>query len=51
MSLLDEAASVSTELGMRPLMERVATLQERAEEVEVLRLIASGKTKRQVKLA
>ncbi len=29
MSLLDESLAISTELGMRPLMERVATLQER----------------------
>ena len=60
MSLLDEAFSISTELGMRPLMERVAVLQGRVEslptkmlaypdgltqrEVEVLRLITTGKS-------
>ena len=63
-SLLDESLALSTELGMRPLTERVATLQERAEsqparppaypdgltqrEVEVLRLIAAGKTDREI---
>jgi len=63
-SLLDESIAVSSELGMRPLMERVATLHERAEslpvkapayphgltarEVEVLRLVAAGKTDRQI---
>jgi len=59
-SLLEESLSISTELGMRPLMERVAALQERTDaqpvpapadpdglshrEVEVLRLIAAGKS-------
>ena len=59
-SLLDESLSLSRELGMRPLMERVAARQEKAEpqsakgpaypdsltqrEVEVLRLVALGKT-------
>ncbi len=59
-SLLDESLAISTELGMRPLMERVATLQERTEsqpvraplypdglsqrEVEVLRLVTLGKS-------
>ncbi len=63
-SLLDEALAISSELGMRPLMERVLTLQERAvsqltktpeypdrltqREVEVLRLIAAGKTDREI---
>jgi DNA-binding CsgD family transcriptional regulator len=63
-SLLEEALSISTELGMRPLMERVLVLQESHEsqparspaypdgltnrEVEVLRLIASGKTDREI---
>jgi len=63
-SLLGESLAISTELGMRPLMERVVALQERAEsqparaptypdgltqrEVEVLRLISSGKTNRQI---
>ena len=62
MSLLEE--SLSRELGMLPLMGRVVALQERTEvlpeaapaypdgltqrEVEVLRLIASGKTNRQI---
>jgi DNA-binding CsgD family transcriptional regulator len=60
MSLLEEALSVSSELGMRPLMQRVVALQERAQsrparapeypsgltqrEVEVLRLIAAGRS-------
>ena len=64
MSLLDESLSISTELGMIPLMERVAALQERAasqpvgaplfpdrltqREVEVLQLIAAGKTDREI---
>ncbi len=64
MSLLDEALAISTELGMRPLMERVVALQERAasqpakgpaypdglsgREVEVLRLIADGKSNRAI---
>ncbi len=63
-ALLDESLAISTELGMRPMMERVAGLQERAasqparvpaypdglshREVEVLRLIATGKTNRQI---
>ena len=58
--LLDEGLSISTELGMRPLMERIAALRERAEslparapaypdgltgrEVEVIRLVAAGRT-------
>ena len=58
--LLDESLAISTELGMRPLMERVGALQERAQaqpepppaypdglsqrEAEVLRLIALGKS-------
>ncbi len=60
MSLLEEGLSISQALGMRPLMERVNTLQERAElqpvaapaypdgltqrEVEVLALVAAGKS-------
>ena len=60
MSLLDESLAMATELGMRPLMERVAALQELAasqpvstpaypdaltqREVEVLALVAAGKT-------
>ncbi len=62
--MLEEAMSISTELGMKPLMERVAALQERAEslpakapeypgglterEVEVLQLVALGKTNREI---
>ncbi len=61
---LDESLAISTELGMRPLMERVIALQERAQaqpaktpaypdgltqrEVGVLRLIAAGKTDREI---
>jgi ATP/maltotriose-dependent transcriptional regulator MalT len=64
MSLLDEAFSISTELGMRPLMERVAVLQGRVgslptkppaypdgltqREVEVLLLIALGKSNSEI---
>ncbi|MFQ6029161.1 MAG: LuxR C-terminal-related transcriptional regulator [Dehalococcoidia bacterium] len=63
-SLLDEARCISEELGMRPLMERVAVFQEGSRslplkaptypdgltlrEVEVLRLIASGMTDREI---
>ncbi|MCZ6535220.1 MAG: LuxR C-terminal-related transcriptional regulator, partial [Chloroflexi bacterium] len=63
-SFLDEALAISTELGMRPLMERVVAIQGRAEsqpvktpvypaaltrrEVEVLRLVASGKTSAEI---
>ena len=63
-SLVEESLSISTELGMRPLMERVTSLQERAasrpviapaypdglsqREVEVLRLVALGKTDREI---
>ena len=59
-SLLDEALTISSELGMRPLMERVVALQEGIQaqpvpppaypdglsqrEVEVLRLITLGKS-------
>jgi DNA-binding NarL/FixJ family response regulator len=59
-SLLDESLAIATELGMRPLMERVSDRLGRvpaqpaatptypggltAREVEVLRLVASGKT-------
>ena len=62
--LLDEALAISTELGMRPLMGRVITLQERGQaqpvpapafpdgltrrEVEVIRLVATGKTGREI---
>ena len=64
MSLLEKSLSVAGELGMGPLMERVVSLQEKADsqpargpeypdgltprEVEVLRLIATGKTDREV---
>ena len=64
LSLLKESLAISTELGMRPLMERVLALQERAEaqpetvpaypdgltsrEVEVLRLVAAGKSNREI---
>ena len=60
LSLLEESLAISTELGMRPLMERVTERQQRVQakpervpaypdgltqrEVEVMRLIASGKT-------
>jgi DNA-binding CsgD family transcriptional regulator len=69
-SLLDQAWSISTELGMRPLAERVLALKKQApldrrsggtdrvslaypdrlteREVEVLRLIASGKSNRKI---
>ncbi|MCH7621130.1 MAG: AAA family ATPase [Chloroflexi bacterium] len=63
-ALLDESLAISTELGMRPLMARVNALQVRAEtqraggpvypngltprEVEVLRLVASGKTSAEI---
>ena len=59
-SLLDEALTISTELGMRPLLEKVIVLREKAEsqpdkapvypdrltqrEVEVLRLVAAGRS-------
>jgi DNA-binding CsgD family transcriptional regulator len=67
-SLLDESLSISSELGMRPLVERVVSLQGKVaqpgrgdsriaptypvgltqREVEVLRLIAAGKTDREI---
>ncbi len=62
--LLEESLEISTELGMRPLMEWVAELQTRAgsppartsgypnglteREVEVLRLVSGGKTDREI---
>jgi ATP/maltotriose-dependent transcriptional regulator MalT len=64
MSSLEEALTLSTELGMRPLMERVHVLWEQAKvqparvpaypnglthrEVEVLRLVTTGKTDREI---
>ena len=63
-TLLDESLVISSELRMRPLMERVVALQERVEsepaqaptypdgltqrEVEVLRLVALGMTDRDI---
>ncbi len=64
MSLLDESLAISTELGMKPLMLRVMARQQRMEpklpavpalpdgltqrELEVLRLIALGRSNRQI---
>jgi DNA-binding CsgD family transcriptional regulator len=64
LSLLEESLALSRELGMQPLMERVARLQEQIQsqparppaypdgltqrEVEVLRLIAVGKSDREI---
>jgi DNA-binding CsgD family transcriptional regulator len=64
LSLLDEALAISTQLGMRPLLERVTSLKTRLEshpkappayphglthrEVEVLRLIAAGRSNRAI---
>ncbi len=64
MSLLDEALAISTELGMRPLMERAQDRRDRIgstvpeipdypsglsqREVEVLRLLALGKSNREI---
>lgn len=63
-SLLDESLAISSELGMRPLMDRVAARLELTDaqpgqtsaypdgltrrEVEVLQLICSGKTDREI---
>ena len=63
-ALLDESLAISTELGMRPLMERVADRQAAMEtqqaapatypggltqrEVEVLRLLAQGRSNSQI---
>ena len=63
-ALLHESLSISTELGMRPLMERVAALQEKSaarpvrasaypdgltqREIEVVRLVAAGKKDREI---
>ena len=62
--LLNDSIAISTELGIQPLMERVMALQEQAEalplpapaypvgliqsEVEVLRLVATWKTDREI---
>ena len=63
-TLFDKSLSISTDLGMRPLMERAVAHREQAEtmpfkasaypdgltqrEVEVLRLICGGKTDREI---
>jgi DNA-binding CsgD family transcriptional regulator len=63
-SLLAESLSISSDLGMRPLMERVVALQARVEsqsgrrpaypdgltqrEVEVLQLVAAGKSNAEI---
>jgi DNA-binding CsgD family transcriptional regulator len=63
-SLLTESLAISSELGMRPLMERVAALQEQLlaeaeptpaypdglsnREVEVLKLVAAGKSNSEI---
>ena len=64
LTLLNESMGIATDLGMQPLLERAATLQAQIEsgpepapvppdglsprEVEVLRLIADGRTSRDV---
>ncbi|MCI0844908.1 MAG: tetratricopeptide repeat protein, partial [Chloroflexi bacterium] len=64
LALLEESLAISTELGMRPLIERVAALQEIAaaqpvrasafpdgltqREVEVLGLVAAGRMDREI---
>ena len=64
MALLDQAMAMSTELGMRPLMQRITERLDRIQapplpaptypaglsqrEVEVLRLVAAGKTDREI---
>ncbi len=63
MSLLDETLAITTELGMRPLLKRATDLRKKIEsqplgprhpdrltgrEVEVLRLVASGKTNTEI---
>ena len=64
LTLLDEALTISTELGMRPVIEKVTSLREEIEaqpaavpaypdglterEVEVLRLVAAGRTDREI---
>jgi len=63
-SRLVEAMDISTELGTRPLLERIAALQEKADEqpvrasvypdgltqreIEVIRLVAAGKMDREI---
>jgi DNA-binding CsgD family transcriptional regulator len=63
-SLLAESLAISSQLGMRPLMERVVALQEKLDaqpartpaypaglthrEVEVLRLVAAGKSSAEI---
>ena len=63
-ALLDESLAISTELGMRPLIERVTALRETLDtqpaarsgfpdgltqrEVEVIRLVAAGRTDREI---
>ena len=63
-TMLKESLSISTDLGMLPLIDRVVALQDQVEsqptkapaypdglslrEVEVLRLIAAGKTDREI---
>ncbi len=63
-ALLDESLAISTELGIHSLIQRVATLQEKANsqpvrasaypdgltqrEVEVVRLVSAGKTDREI---
>lgn len=63
-ALMEESLAISTELGMRPLMERIAVLREAIDtqpavpatypdgltqrEVEVLRLLALGKNNREI---
>jgi len=64
LELLDECLTLSTELGMKPVIERTTDLKQKASmqlarpsaypdgltrrEVEVLRLIASGKSNREI---
>ena len=64
MALLDDGLSIARDLGMRPLVERIESLKEQAEaqeatapaypdgltqrEVEVIRLVAAGKSNREI---